>query len=120
MMRRYPSLQDLTFEILDNPAFFGLSVYRLNPCCSKDQAEVSLHPHIAQTTYENAEDAATYFKALAAAIDELVSRFADKGEIATENWPCDSCWEAGDVDPAWLAQNPDATNEYDAALGSAA
>jgi hypothetical protein len=107
MNRRYTDADTLANDMFENPGFYGISVYRQNPCCAKDQARVELAHGILDAYYEDAEDAVVYTQALSTAIALFISNFRENGIIDTGG-PCESCLEAGDVDPAWLMAHPDA------------
>lgn len=98
MMPRYSTGDDLYEEMLERPSYYGISVYRQNPCCYKDQVEASIDMSLGH--FDFASDAAHKMRAAARVVEALTLRFYETGEIETVMGACEGCT---DIDPRWLA-----------------
>jgi len=85
------SEDDLFKEMLEDPAFFGISVYRRNPCCYRDQVEVDGIGTVMREHYDDAEEAVIRLKALTRAVEALIDRFRETGDIETLMGACEGC-----------------------------
>jgi hypothetical protein len=83
------AVEQMARDIADNPAYYGLRVYRQNPCCYGDQAEATVEVSFGH--FDDAEDAATKLLAVGRAVEILIDRFRQHGEIETVMGVCEGC-----------------------------
>lgn len=88
-------VESLARDMADNPGYYGVSVYRRNPCCYGDQAEVQID--LSLHHWDDAEEAVRKLQAVTRAIEILIDRFRQHGEIETMQGACEGCEVTADV-----------------------
>lgn len=118
MSRQYTDVEALAEEMIRDPRFHGIAIWRENPCCSRDRLRVAFNQYQLDRTWD-IEDAAVYLEAMERTMKEYRDRFAadpNDTSIETMSYPCGGCVMEGYVEEEWMALNGETIESLQAGL----
>ena len=118
-MSRYTDVDTLAEEMIQDPEFFGISIWRENPCCYRDRLRVQFHEHQLDRSWQDVEEAAVYLEAMTRTMKEYQDRFAanpNDPSIETTGYPCGGCVMDNNVEAAWMELHGETLESLQAGL----